>query len=99
MKSDSKQSLLNLRLAELRNKSFDELKQLPSYNGERTRQNGKLLIVSVWKDMINAEEVQVVVQIYHQMWFGLGRMIANGFRAKRDGAIRNLSKQDLYDFV
>lgn len=86
-------------LSELKQKSFAELSQLAPYHGEKLKRDGKTFTRSVWKDMVNEAEVRIVVQVYRHLFWGIGRMAADGFRIDREGEIRQLSKRELYEFT
>jgi hypothetical protein len=92
-------SIIQSQLSELREKSFSELAQLPPYQGTKTKQNGKALTISIWKDLVNDGEIRIVVQVYRHLFFGVGRMTADGFRINSGGVIHRLSRRELYDFT
>jgi hypothetical protein len=91
--------MIELTLSELIQKSFSELAQLPPYQGTKTQEGGKRLTISIWKDFINDGEIRVVVQVYRQLFFGIGRMTAEGFRINSRGVVHKLSREELYDFT
>jgi hypothetical protein len=92
-------NVIESRLSELQNKSFSELSGLLPHQAEKVRQAGKTLVISVWKDVVSETELRIVVQVYRHFCFGIGRMMANGFRMDRTGTIHELSRKDLYDFL
>lgn len=91
--------LVETRLAEMKRKAFEELSHFPAYQAEKVKQNGKTFIVSVWADSVGQAEVRIVVQAYRHLFFGIGRMAADGFRIDQCGTIRKLSRQELYEFI
>lgn len=90
---------IGLRLQELKQRSFNELAQLAGYQGERVRKEGISFTLSVWKDAISDHEVRVVVQAYRHWLLGIGSMAAQGFVIDSSGMVRDLSPEELYDFI
>lgn len=91
--------VIRSRLQDLKRRPFDEIAQLKDYQSERTRLEGKPLTLSVWKDAISDHELRVVVQAYRHWFLGIGRMAAQGFVIDRSGSVRDLSNEELYDFI
>ncbi len=91
--------LVEKYLSDLKRKNFMELSQLENYQGEKIIQNEKSYTISIWKDMINNNELRIVVQIYRYWFLGIGKMEAEGFRINRDGNISDLTKKELYEFI
>jgi hypothetical protein len=98
MSTDALNDLVKSRLSPLEKKSFAELSPLEAYQGEKVKQGGKTVTVSVWKDMLGDRELRIVVQVYRHLFFGIGRMAADGFRIGKDGTVQKLSKEELYEF-
>lgn len=91
--------LMERYLSDLKIKNFMELSQLENYQGEKIIHNKKSYTISIWKDMINNNELHIVVQIYRYWFLGIGKMEADGFRINRDGNISDLTKKELYEFI
>lgn len=91
--------LIENRLLELKEKPFSELVELEPCQSEQVSNNGKRVIVSVWKDEVGEGELRIVVQAYRRWFLGIGKMDAQGFLSSRSGEIRDLSKEDLYEFI
>lgn len=91
-------NVLESRLFELKEKSFKELSQLQPYQVEKVTRRGKTTTLSIWKDDISEAELRIVVQLYRHLFLGIGRMEADGFCINRNGSIRKLSKQEIYEF-
>ncbi len=91
--------LMERYLSDLKIKNFMELSQLENYQGEKIIHNKKSYTISIWKDMINNNELHIVVQIYRYWFLGIGIMEADGFRINRDGNISDLTKKELYEFI
>lgn len=98
MNANSMDDLVASRLLPLQSKPFNELFVLAPYQGEKVNRDGKKFTVSIWKDAISDLEIRVVVQVYRYLFFGLGRMTADGFRIEKDGTLKKLSREELYDF-
>ena len=86
-------------LFELKKKSFTELSQLEDYQEEKTVHNEHSYTMVIWKDTISDTELRVVIQIYCYWILGIGNMYADGFRKNSEGKIRNLTEEELYDFI
>lgn len=91
--------LFEKRLSDLKKKSYVELLQLESYQGEKVTQNGKTYTVAVWKDATDNDELRVVVQVYRYWFLGIGKMDADGFRINSEDKISNLKNEELYEFI
>lgn len=91
--------LIEMRLSELKQKSFTELLQLGDYQGEKVKKNGKAFTVAVWKDEVSDNELRIVVQVYRYWFLGVGKMEAEGFRIDNTGKVDNLSKEEIYEFI
>lgn len=91
--------LMKRYLSDLKIKNFMELSQLENYQGEKIIHNKKSYTISIWKDMINNNELHIVVQIYRYWFLGIGKMEADGFKINRDGNISDLTKKELYEFI
>jgi len=86
-------------MRELMNQSFEELILLEAHHGVRLEGGRRGIVLSVWKDMLGEDEVQIVVQAYKPWILGFGKMNAQGFRMRRSGKIQELDSIELYDFV
>jgi hypothetical protein len=86
------------RLSSLKRLDFEELLSLPAHNAETGTSGSKRFMLSVWKDVVGSESIRIVVQGYRPYFLGIGRMAALGFVASRDGTVRNLESDELYEF-
>lgn len=86
-------------LSIMKTKSFIELSRIKDYQGEKISHEKKTYTVAVWKDMINAHELRIVVQTYRYWFLGIGKMDAEGFIINSDNMINDLTKEELYDFI
>ena len=87
------------RLKELKQKSFRELALLPQYEGEKSTSGGKVITVSVWKEMPDEHQIQIVVQGYRHWFLGIGYMHAQGFIIDDRGNMRDLATKEIYEFT
>jgi hypothetical protein len=92
-------NFIESRLSQLKQKSFAELSQLDAYQGEKVKQGGKTFTLSIWKDVVTATEIRIVVQAYRHLFCGIGRITADGFRIDQGGTIYKLSRHEIYDFT
>ena len=83
-------------LEALKKQSFLELEKLPSHQAKKI--NGKTTL-SVWKDVTADQDLRIVVQVYRPLVFGVGRMEAKGFVISRAGEIRDLEREEIYEFT
>lgn len=91
--------LIENRLSELKGKPFSELSQLEAYQAEKVRRNGKVITVTVWKDMVGGSELQIVVQTYRRCFLGIGKMDAEGFKVNNFGVVQDLKREEIYEFI
>ena len=91
--------LVECRLSELRESTYDELLALVKCQSERIERNGKVFTLSIWNDLVGEQEIRIVVQAYSYLLFGIGRMAADGFRIEKTGNIKKLSREELYAFM
>jgi hypothetical protein len=83
----------------LQQKSYAEIVTLPPTSTQKVAGGRKGIILTIWKDDISDNEIQLVVQAYKPWVLGLGRMNAQGFRIKSSGESRSLRSEELYDFI
>jgi hypothetical protein len=86
-------------LSELKRKSFTELSQLEDYQEEKIVEDKNSCSMIILKDTINDSELRIVIEIYCHWILGIGNMYADGFRKNSEGKIRNLTEEELYDFI
>ena len=86
-------------LSELKRKSFTELSQLEDYQEEKIVEDENSCTMTILKDTINDSELRIVIEIYCHWILGIGNMYADGFRKNHKGKIRNLTEEELYDFI
>lgn len=55
--------------------------------------------LAIWKEVVNGDELKVVVQTYRHWFLGLGKMDAGGFTMNDAGVVRDLKREDLYEFI
>ncbi|MBN8549073.1 MAG: hypothetical protein J0M12_07155 [Deltaproteobacteria bacterium] len=82
-------------LLELKETNFDELSKHESSRSKNIENS----IITVWCDTIDANSVRIVVQIYERNFLGIGRMSAKGFIKSSDQKVRELTNEELYDFL
>jgi len=93
------QSSIAARLAELRQRDFSVLAELPKYADE-THQFGKWeYTLAVWCDRKSEDMTQIVVQAYYHWMLGIGTMLADGFRIQKDGRIVEVPQDERYEFT
>ena len=86
-------------LSELKRKSFTELSQLEDSQEEKIVEDKNSCSMTILKDTINDSELRIVIEIYCHWILGIGNMYADGFRKNSKGKIRNLTEEELYDFI
>ncbi len=86
-------------LSELKRKSFTELSQLEDYQEEKIVEDKNSCSMVILKGAINDSELRIVIEIYCHWILGIGNMYADGFRKNSEGKIRNLTEEELYDFI
>ncbi len=86
-------------LSELKRKSFTELSQLEDYQEEKIVEDKNSCSMVILKGTINDSELRIVIEIYCHWILGTGNMYADGFRKNSKGKIRNLTEEELYDFI
>lgn len=91
--------LIEIRLSELKKKSFAELLLLEDYQGEKIEKRGKKFTVSVWKDQLSDSKLRIVVQVYRYWFLGIGKMDAEGFEINNEGKINSIRKTDMFEFT
>ncbi len=91
--------LTKARLCELRKQPYSSLLELQDSQGEKLKIDGKLVTVTIWKDVISEGKLRIVVQVYYPWFLGIGRMDAKGFIVSRNGDICDLNREDIYEFV
>mgnify|MGYP001286519177 CR=1 FL=1 len=84
---------------ELKQKSFEELSEIPEHASTKRKVEGKAVTVSVWRDRVSDSELQIVVQGYRHFALGIGKMDAIGFQMTRNGDLRELRRDEIYEFV
>ncbi len=83
----------------LKQKSFDELLDLAEHASTKLKFEGRAVTVSIWRDRVGDEEIQLVVQGYRHFVLGIGKMDAVGFHLTRHGELRDLRREELYEFI
>ena len=86
-------------LSEIKRKSFTELSQLEDYQEEKIVEDKNSCSMIILKDTINDSELRIVIEIYCHWILGIGNMYADGFRKNSEGKIKNLTEEELYDFI
>lgn len=92
-------ALMEQRLSDLKQLSYDELLRLSDYSGDKKHINGKIYSIGTWKSTAEDGRIEIVVQVYRPWFLGIGKMSAQGIRVDKDGAVEILSREDLYDFM
>lgn len=93
------QASINARLAELRRCTFSDLAVMPEYS-DSPREFGKWkYTLATWRDRKSDDLVQIVVQAYYHWMFGIGTMLADGFRINGTGTIVEVSQDERYEFT
>ena len=92
------EDVLAERLKQLQEMSFGEIEELPAYQVKTIDKGRKPLILSVWKDTVDGNEIRIVVQAYRYWFLGFGRMSALGFVIDHSGRVRQLRQDELYEF-
>jgi hypothetical protein len=94
------ESLVNERLAELRNRSAAELQLLQSSSTEIVQWDGTDIKLTVYRDSLDNGRHRVVVQGVRERWGGMtAKVVAKGFEVASDGVKRTLEPEELYDFT
>lgn len=93
------QEIIEQRVSQLKQKSFEELSQIESGRSEKVIEDGRTLVISIWKDFISDDELRVVVQVYRHWILGIGKMAADGFRVNGSGDVFDLKKEELYEYI
>ena len=83
----------------LKQKSFDELLDVAEHASTKSSFEGMAVTVSIWRDRVGDEEIQIVVQGYRHFVLGVGKMDAVGFHLTRNGEVRELRREELYEFT
>jgi len=84
---------------ELKQKSFEELSEISEHSSAKREVEGKAITVSIWRDRISDEELQIVVQGYRHFALGIGKMDAIGFQVTKWGEFRDLRREEIYEFI
>jgi hypothetical protein len=84
---------------ELKQKSFDELWGIFEHASAKRNFEGKAVTVSIWRDRLSDTEVQIVVQGYRHFALGIGKIGAVGFQMTKSGNLRELRRDEIYQFV
>lgn len=84
---------------ELKQKSFDELWAISEHASTKRNYEGMSVTVSIWRDRLSDTELQIVVQGYRHFALGIGKMDAVGFQVNRSGDLRELRRDEIYEFV
>lgn len=87
------------RLAEVSDKSFDELVLLPRQSGEEdVIRDGYKLKIIVWHDLLASGEHRIVVQVGKPGMLASWRVHANGFVIKNRNERRALTDEERSPF-
>lgn len=86
------------RLAELSDKSFDELSELPDYSGQEVLREGYTLMISIWHDILESGEHRIVVQAGKPGMLASWRFHAEGFAIDNRNERRDLTNEELSSF-
>ena len=87
------------RLNSLRTRSYNELADFKELVSDRIMINKKPVIISTWKDITKDNKLRVVVQAYRPVILGFGFMRANGFLIDEHNNVKDLKRDELYEFV
>ncbi len=96
--SDMKLSIAT-RLVELRKEPYSHLSALPKYSDEERSFGKWRYTLAVWQEQKTDDLVQIVVQAYYQWMFGIGTMMADGFRIQKSGVILEVPQEERYEFT
>lgn len=84
---------------QLRTQPHMELIKLPPY-ADQPRMFGKWEYkLATWRHVVDAQVVQIMVQAYYHHFFGIGTMMADGFRKSADGSIQEVPQDVRYEFI
>jgi hypothetical protein len=83
---------------ELQKRGFENLAKIPEHSSTKQKFEGKDVTVSIWRDRISDVELQIVVQSYRHWALGVGKMDATGFRITKNGDVRELRRNEIYEF-
>ena len=92
------QSHIDSHVAELRLLSFANLLALPEYSEEPRQFRKWEYTLATWRIQKADDLLQVVVQAYYRVFFGISAMTANGFRINSDGLILEIPEDERYKF-
>jgi hypothetical protein len=84
---------------ELQKRGFENLAEIPEHSSTKQKVEGKDVTVSIWRDRISDVELQIVVQGYRHLALGVGKMDAIGFRITKNGDVRELRRDEIYEFI
>ena len=98
------EDFLEVAVARLRSTPFEQIAKWPEYPGQP---NVNLQIpaelakykFTLMKDTLPSGDVRVGIQCYRYRFLGMGQMSVNGFVISRDGTVRTLSEQDVWDLT
>lgn len=90
--------IVNEKLELLSAMKFEQIALLPNESSEDVMVAGKKGTLSVWHDLLNADEHRVVVQLYVPGILGVGRMRAEGFVINSRNEKRPLSTEEWSPF-
>lgn len=94
------ETLVNDRLAEVRDKSAAELRLLPTSSTEVVQLDSKDIKLTVYHNSMENDTHRVVVQGVCERWGGMtAKVVAKGFEFASDGTKRTLEPEELYDFT
>ncbi len=93
------QARIDSRVAELRQHSLADLSALPEYSDEPHQFKMWKYTLATYRHRKSDDLLQIFVQAYYHWSFGIGTMMADGFRIKRDGMIIEVPQNERYEFT
>jgi hypothetical protein len=87
------------RAATARRLAATTLRALPLCETETIRARGAGITLAVYREDLPEGAVRIVAQAYLVRFLGIGTIAAAGFDVDSNGAIRDLSDEDLWDYL
>lgn len=91
--------LMDSILRDLKARPIEALATLPSVTESKRQVTDGEYSLAVWKDTLDDGSTRIVVQAYRYHVLGIGTMRAKGFVISKNSVVRDLSREDLWDFT
>lgn len=97
-------SVIRSRLADLRQRPYEELKALPDWSSEEAVVEGVDSTITTYREATPPDPIRIVVQLATEperflFFFRHCHVVAEGFEITAEGAVYDLPEEELYYYT